>query len=114
MLEKLQHLRVETIQIVDMLNETTYEKLEQLSEEREKIFSDLLRQQNEFEDEYKKKLRNEMKEILKHDEKIVNKMNELRLEASEAIKNINRSKQQQQAYTNTNGSIDSIFFDRKE
>lgn len=106
--EELQDM---TIQMVEGLEEATYEDLERFVEKRGALIDRL----SEFKasQSVKEQYAESVKRLLQYDAIILNRMSQLKEEADSSIVKINNANTQRSAYDAVYSS-DSLFFDRRK
>jgi len=105
-IQSLEQLQIETRAIVEQITEVEYERLVQLVELREIALADV-QQASVIEDEDRAIIR----ELATFDELLNKRMMTLKQEAADALRKLNVSRQQKQAYEYDVGS--SFFYDKK-
>jgi hypothetical protein len=99
-----------TLQCVDKLNIISYEELQQFLLIRESLILEL--QRMEIPSEVGASFRDQVAEILKHDEAILAKMNSFKESAGIQVARMTASRKQKDAYQSQYS--ESYFFDKKK
>ena len=109
--ELIQSLNQLTREMVDRLQETTYEELELFVEDRQKLVDSIAEEAAICQTTPAQK--QEINRILEHDNAILDRMNALRLEAQDWLYKRNQAKAQRNAYE-TAYTPDSFLMDRRK
>lgn len=97
-----------TAQLVQDIEQLSYEDLAEFADRREELVERILMQKQHLTDEDKKKLQ----KLAQHDQLILNKMTDFKQEAGEWIRKQNMITVQKSAY-NSYHAADGMFFDRR-
>lgn len=104
-------LESETLKVTKELSNLSYEEIERFVDRRQGIVNELI---GLAEIATPSVVQNErVLDVLKNDDVIMSRMNLLRLEAQDSIRQCNQAKAQRNAYEGYGGPMDSILMDRK-
>jgi cytoplasmic iron level regulating protein YaaA (DUF328/UPF0246 family) len=100
-----------TDQLVETLDNATYEEIDEFVQQREEIMTEF--QTRKFSSSELDNNRETMKQILQHDQIILERMKALKDEATQSINKISSGKAQKNAYDKFY-SMDGVYFDKKK
>ncbi|OMF04648.1 hypothetical protein BK129_18500 [Paenibacillus amylolyticus] len=107
----IERLSTMTQEVIERIEETSYEELETFIEDRQHIVDAIIKESESFPLDVKQK--GEVHRILAYDKTLLDRMNTLRIEAQDWLHKRNQAKMQRNVYETAYAS-DSMLMDRRK